>query len=148
MGLGVWFRKHIIESVVKDVPAELYACELCDERSCTESKFATCEYRIRSEFLERKGLMMLAKKSADSGPVDDADIGAFDVMPLSPGILPDVASRTRVRQQGVDSEDSSAKSGFRAAVGNRQAESVAQSVTIELNDVDPGAPTRRSAKNS
>ena len=146
MNFGAWFRRHVIESFVKDVPPDVYACELCGECSCSESKFAACEFRIHSEFLERRNRLAPARTPADSIRGVEPDMGTFEVVSLSPGILPEVVSATRKTGASDDDADSSAKSGFRTAIGRAKLEPVEQSVTIELDEIDPGAPTRRSAE--
>ncbi len=144
MGLRAWFRRHVIESLVIEVPPEIYACELCSKCQCTESEYATCATRIHAEFLERKNALQDSKKSAD--PRFDVEAGMFDVVSLSKGLLPDIESRVRTRANDEAAADSSAQSGFRPALRDLQGTAVEQSGMIDLDKVNVGLPTQRSAK--
>gem|GEM_PF-2124794 len=47
--------KRVKGFFIQDIPADIYACETCDETSCLEQDWQNCKYRLRSEeFLELK----------------------------------------------------------------------------------------------
>jgi len=43
------FFKRIKGFFIQDIPADIYACETCDETSCLERDWENCKYRIQSE---------------------------------------------------------------------------------------------------
>jgi len=147
MGFGNWLRRHTIERLVQDVPPELYACELCGEASCTQAKFASCEFRIRSEFLERRHRLDISKHPDVPSRASDDDIGSFEVVPLSPGILSVTTGRDR-SEVTDEASDSPARSGFRIAMRQDSGESKPQSAIVERAEVEASAQTRRSARNT
>ncbi len=145
MGFGKWLRRNTLERVVQDVPPDLYACELCGEASCTQEKFASCEFRIHSEFLERKHRLDISRHPEVISRESDDDISSFEVVPLSPGIFP--ATARSARSDPDEAEDSPARSGFRPAIRQDPCETEAKSVIIERVELEPTPHTRRSARN-
>ena len=146
MGFANWLRRHTIEHLVQNVPPDLYACELCGKTSCTQEEFASCEFRVHSEFLERKHLLDISRNPEIPRRESDDDVGSFDVVPLSPGIL-SVTTRSDPSKQD-EIADSPARSGFRAVVRQDSGESQPESAIVERAEVEASAQTRRSARNT
>jgi hypothetical protein len=148
MGLGNWLRRHTLERFVQDVPPELYGCELCGEADCTQARFASCEFRVHSEFLERKHHLDIANKPKSLSQASEDEIDSFEVVPLSPGILPVAAGGIHTKSDPEDTADSPARSGFRPALRQDRGESEAHSVTIKRVESDASPQTRRSARHT
>ncbi len=148
MAFGDWLRRNTIERIVQEVPPDLYACELCGEASCTQAKFASCEFRIRSEFLERKHRLDIAKKPESLSQELVHEIDSFEVVPLSPGIFPVTRRSARPDAATDETVDSPARSGFRSAIRRDSSESEPQSVIVERAGPDQSPQTRRSARNT
>ncbi len=146
MGFANWLRRHTIEHLVQDVPPDLYACELCGQASCTQEKFASCEFRVHSEFLERKHRLDIARNPELPRQESDDDVGSFDVVPLSPGILSVTRSSDPSKQD--ENADTPARSGFRTAMRQDSSESKPESAIVERAEVEASAQTRRSARNT
>ena len=43
------YLKRIKGFFIQEIPADIYACETCDETSCLEGDWENCKYRIKSE---------------------------------------------------------------------------------------------------
>lgn len=127
---------------MRDVPSELYACELCGESACTRARFAACEFRIHSAFLERRYQLQKSAVSDDMLHAVDQDDVTFEVMPLSPGILPGLAKEAHPGETQDEDMESSAKSGFRLACPVNPTKPEVHSETIRLGEVEPRVKAR------